>query len=162
MSAPHHPSPADHAATVHDRRRDALVWAFVGLGVALRLFHYLRDPSIWHDEAALVLNVLNKGFLDLLGPLLFADASPPLFLWLERAAVLLGGDSTFAVRLWPLLASCAAVVLMVPLARRLVQPRAVPWAALLAVSDRLLWHASEAKPYSLDVLRHRLAAVLRQ
>jgi hypothetical protein len=153
MSAPHHPSTADRAATVHDRRRDALIWAFVILGVALRLFHYLRDPSIWHDEAALVLNVLNKGFSDLLGPLLFAEASPPLFLCLERAAVLLGGDSTFAVRLWPLLASCAAVVLMVPLARRLLQPRAVPWAVLLlAVSDRLLWHASEAKPYSLDVL----------
>lgn len=153
MSAPPQPCSAARPATVHDRRRDALVWAFVVLGVALRLFHYLRDPSVWHDEAALVLNVLNKGFVDLLGPLLFAEASPPLFLWLERSAVLVGGDSTFAVRLWPLLASCAAVVLMVPLARRLLQPRAVPWAVLLlAVSDRLLWHASEAKPYSLDVL----------
>lgn len=137
----------------HERRQQTLVSIFLALGLALRLFHYLRDPSVWHDEAALVLNVLNKGFVDLLGPLLFAEASPPLFLWLERAAVLIGGDSTFAVRLLSCVASCGALLLMVPLARRVLQPRAVPWAVLLfGVSDRLLWHACEAKPYSLDVL----------
>src|SRR5262249_19722253 len=32
-------------------------------------------------------------------------------------------------------------------------PRAVPWAVLLfACSDKLLWHACEAKPYAVDVL----------
>jgi hypothetical protein len=134
-------------------RASALVWWIVTLGIALRFFHFLRDPSVWHDEAALVLNVLQKGFAELLGPLLFAEASPPLFLWIERAAVLLLGDGTYALRLASLLGSCLAVILMVPLARRILRPAAVPWAVfLLAISDRLLWHACEAKPYSLDVL----------
>src|SRR5438094_2922821 len=49
----------------------------VALGLGLRVYHYARNPSMWHDEAALVLNVLSKGFHELLGPLLFAEASPP-------------------------------------------------------------------------------------
>ena len=32
--------------------------AWVAFGLGLRLFHYLRDPSVWHDEAFLILNVL--------------------------------------------------------------------------------------------------------
>jgi hypothetical protein len=153
MSASPGRCPGDTVATAVDRRECAPAWTFVVLGVALRLLHYLRNPSVWHDEAALALNVIEKNFVALLGPLRFSEASPPLFLWLERAIVLVLGDGTFALRLLSVLASCGAVILMVPLARRVLQPRAVPWAVfLLAVSDRLLWHACEAKPYSVDVL----------
>jgi hypothetical protein len=124
----------------------------VALGLALRLFHYARNPSLWHDEAAVVVNVLRKGFLGLLGPLEFANPSPPLFLWIEKVVAGVLGEETYAWRLVPLLASCAALVLLVPVARRLLRPEAVPWALLLfAVSDRLLWHSCEAKPYALDV-----------
>src|SRR5690349_563314 len=124
----------------------------VALGLGLRLYHFLRDPSVWHDEAALVLNVLDKGFLDLLGTLSFAEAAPPLFLWMEKAATLLLGDGPHALRLVPFLASCAALVLMVPVARRILRPSAVPAALLLlACSDHLLWHSCEAKPYAVDV-----------
>jgi uncharacterized membrane protein len=108
---------------------------------------------VWHDEAAVLLNVLGKDFADLLGPLYFAEAAPPLFLWLERASFLLLGDSTYALRLLPLLGSCAALVLLAWVARQVLSASAVPWAVLfLACSDRLLWHACEAKPYSFDAL----------
>jgi hypothetical protein len=124
----------------------------VALGLALRLFHYLRNPSVWHDEAAVIVNVLERNFLELLGPLRFAEAAPPLFLWAERAVVLLLGESTFALRLLPLLASCASLLLLAWLAHRLLGPRAAPWSVLLfACSEMLLWHACEAKPYALDV-----------
>ena len=123
------------------------------LGLGLRLFHYARNPSMWHDEAALVLNVIGKSFGELLGPLFFAEAAPPLFLWVERTLRLLLGDGTYALRLLPFVASCAALLLFVAVARRLLSRRAVPWAIFLfACSDQLLWHASEAKPYSVDVL----------
>jgi hypothetical protein len=135
------------------RRNWGWTESFVLFGLALRLFHYGRNPSMWHDEAALVLNVLDKSFIELLGPLEFAEAGPPLFLWLERAVFLLGGDGTYALRLPSLLASCAALLLFPRLARQSLRPGAVPWAVLLfACSDHLLWHASEAKPYSFDVL----------
>jgi hypothetical protein len=137
------------------RPRKPIPWTtcLVALGLALRFYHYARNPAMWHDEAALVLNVLAKGFHELLGPLLFAEAAPPLFLWLERAVALTLGESTHALRLMPFLASCAALLLLVAVARRVLRPEAVPWAvALFACSDHLLWHACEAKPYAMDVL----------
>jgi hypothetical protein len=135
------------------RSERAFVGLLVGLGLAVRLFNYVRNPSLWHDEAALVLNVIHQDFSHLLGPLLYAEAAPPLFLWAERAAVLLLGDSTFALRLLPFLAGCGSLLLFVYVARSLLPPRAVPWAVLLfALNDHLLWHAGEAKPYSIDVL----------
>lgn len=132
-------------------RPSAFILPFVAIGLVLRFYHYLRDPSLWHDEAALVINVLDKSFAELLGPLRFSEAAPPLFLWVEKAVSLIAGESLFALRLVPLAASCAALILFVPVARRILHPSAVPWAVLLfAVSDRLLWHASEAKQYSVE------------
>jgi hypothetical protein len=127
--------------------------ALVVLGVVLRCHHYLRNPSIWGDEAAVILNALGKSFGELLGPLLYLQAGPPLFFWAEKASGLLLGDNPYVWRLVPFLASCGALCLLVPVARRVLRPEAVPWAVLLlACSDRLLWHSCEAKPYTLDVL----------
>lgn len=122
------------------------------LGAALRLWHYVRNPSVWHDEAALILNVLHQGYAECWGPLIHAEAAPPLFLWLEKAVIGALGDSTYALRLLPLLASLGTLFLVADLARCLLRPwAAVGAVALLAVSDHLLWHACEAKPYAVDV-----------
>ncbi len=124
----------------------------VGLGLILRIYHFLCMPSVWHDEAALLVNVLRLDFRQMLGPLLIHEAAPPLFLMIERAVMLVFGDSIVALRMVPFLAGCASVVLVALLAKRLLAPHAAMWAvALFAVSDRLLWHAVEAKPYSVDV-----------
>lgn len=129
------------------------IWLLALLGIALRAYHYLRNPILWHDEAALVMNVLTKNFHELLGPLLWHEAAPPLFLWAERAVFLTLGDNLQILRLLPFLASCASMLLMVPIARRCLPPRSIPWALLLfACSEQLLWHACEAKPYALEVL----------
>lgn len=137
------------------------VTLLVVLGLALRAYHYLRNPSMWHDEAALVVNVLGKTFTELWGPLFFSEAAPPLFSCVERAVVLVLGDSTYALRLVPFLASCAALLLFVPVARRVLPASAVPWAVLLAAcSDQILWHACEAKPYAVDVLAATVLAAL--
>src|SRR5260221_10638968 len=74
-------------------------------GLALRSYHYLRVPAVWHDETALVVNVLDNDFASLLGPLRWHEAAPPLFLWVERAVVLILGDDLLALRLFPFLAS---------------------------------------------------------
>src|SRR5262245_9092753 len=133
------------------RRRFLLLLLVIAAAIALRVFHYARDPSMWHDEAALVLNVLQKGFAELLGPLRFAEAAPPMFLWLERTVSLTLGDSTFALRLVPFAVSCLTVLLVARVGRALGGTTLAFWATLLiATSDRLLWHACEAKPYALD------------
>jgi hypothetical protein len=140
----------DPRSSILDRR---LLWLSVAAGLTLRLYHYLRDPAMWHDEAALVLNVLGKSFRELRGPLTFSEAAPPLFLWMEKVLALTLGERTYSLRLVPFAASCVALITLVAVARRLLSPGAVVWVALLAgFSDRLLWHACEAKPYATDVL----------
>ena len=129
------------------------VTAALLLGLGLRSFHYLRGAPIWHDEAAMIVNVLDKNFAELLGPLRFHNPTPPLFLWLEKTVCLLCGDGELSLRLVPFLASCAALFLMVPVARNLLAPPAAAWAVLLfACSEQLSWHACEAKPYAADLL----------
>jgi hypothetical protein len=130
-----------------------LIATVILLGIGLRAYHYLRNPSVWHDEAAVLVNVLPLGFGELLGPLRHAEAAPPLFLWLERATALTLADGTLALRLPPFVASIATLVLIVCTARREAGQTAAFWAGLLAAcSDRLLWHSCEAKPYAFDVL----------
>ena len=123
------------------------------LGLGLRGTHYLLNPVVWHDEAALINNVLGKDFPEYFGRLYYSEAAPPLFLGLEKAAAVALGSSTYALRLLPFLASCAAFVGLAFLGRRLLPAEAVPWLVLLlGTSDRLLWHTCEAKPYAVDLL----------
>src|SRR5256885_816545 len=110
--------------------RKAVVYCALALALGLRLFHYARNPSVWHDEAALIVNVLGKGFRELLGPLFLAEAAPPLFLWTERIATLVLGDGTYALRLLPFAASVGGVLAFFSLGRRLLARAALPWALL--------------------------------
>ena len=128
------------------------MYGVVLLGLGLQSYHFLRQPSLWHDEAALVLNVLSRDFHQLLGPLMLCEAAPPLFLWLERAIVLVLGDGLYALRLVPFVSSCLALLLFARLARHRLPGPAAAWTVLLfACSDRFLWHSCEAKPYATDL-----------
>lgn len=134
-------------------RRTATAAALaVVLGIGLRAYHYLRDPVVWHDEAAVTINVIEKDYAALLGPLRLHQAAPPLFLWVEKATSEAFGDEALAMR-FPLFAiSCLTLILFVPLAWRLLPTSAVAWSVLLfAVSDNLSRHACETKPYAFDV-----------
>jgi hypothetical protein len=125
----------------------------LALGLGLRGYYYFSDPPVWHDEAALIANVLHKDFGDMLGPLYYAEACPPLFLALEKAVTDALGDGTLALRLVPFVAGCVAVFGLLALGQRVLPRRGVLWLALLVgTSPALLWHCSEAKPYSVDLL----------
>ncbi|MFO0866169.1 MAG: hypothetical protein U0744_16225 [Gemmataceae bacterium] len=125
----------------------------LALGVALRGWHFLRNDPMWHDEAALVVNVLEKSYADIWGPRKFNETGPPLFLWTEKAAVAAIGDSTYALRLIPLLAGIAALFVCVRALRPIATPvELLVFALMFGISDRLLWHCTEAKMYSTDAL----------
>lgn len=126
---------------------------FLALGCAARCRQYLAGSSYWYDEAYLLLNIFQKSFTDLLGPLDYSVVLPPLFLWLLRGAYTTLGGSELAMRLPALVTGLAAVGLMVPLGRRLVGGAGwVAAAALVAVSDHALFHACEVRAYSADLL----------
>ena len=125
----------------------------VTVGVGLRAWQAATDRSLLLDEAMLALNVVERGFAGLVGPLDFDQSAPLGFLWAQKSLVLLLGNYDLVHRLIPLLAGCLALVLMARLGRWLLGPiGALAALGLFAVGDRLVYYASEAKPYSTDVL----------
>jgi Dolichyl-phosphate-mannose-protein mannosyltransferase len=135
------------------RRLQLLAVVVLTAGLCLRLYHYLSDPSIWFDEAVLMLNVEGKGYAGLLGPLDDAANGPPLFLWLEKGLLTALGDHPWAWRLPAVTASCLGLLLFFFVARRVLSPAGLVWAVgLFALSDRVLWHTVEVRPYTIDAL----------
>lgn len=140
------------------------VWATAGviaLGFALRLRQYVVNRSLWVDEAALALNILNRSFAELAQPLDYWQGASPAFLWLVKAATLIGGESEPRLRLVPLLASLLTLLVFPLVARSyLSRPAALLALLLLAISERLIYYASEVKQYAMDVLVTLLILVL--
>jgi hypothetical protein len=105
----------------------------VVVGVALRFLEYFSDRSLWIDESVVALNLEARSFPSLFHHLSFYVVAPVGFLLLEKLAITLFGASEYALRAVPLIASLVALTAFVPLARRLLAPRAVPMAVLLCI-----------------------------
>jgi 4-amino-4-deoxy-L-arabinose transferase-like glycosyltransferase len=123
------------------------------LGAAVRLRQYFGCPSYWYDEAYLLLNVFERSYRELLGAIDYNLVIPPGFLWLSRAVYTTCGGGELSMRLPAVASSLAALVLMVPLARRFVGSWArVGPVAFVALSKHAVMHAGEVRPYSTDLL----------
>jgi hypothetical protein len=130
---------------------NSLIWFLVAGGLFLRAWHYAADHTVWYDESVLLVNVMEKDFTGLLGPLHHAVAAPPLFVWLLKSIHLTAGDVTYAWRAVPFVFSVAGLLLTVPLARRVLGPAAAAAAVgLVAVSDGAIWLGCCVKPYAGD------------
>jgi hypothetical protein len=126
-------------------------WFLVVLGIVLRIRQYVFDRSLWNDEASLAINIINRGYGGLTHKLAVEQGAPIGFLWLEKTATELFGNSEDALRLVPLLAGIASVLLFRRLANRLLTPvPALVALGLFAVSPSLVYYASEAKQYGFD------------
>lgn len=124
------------------------------LGVALRLWQYGANASLWADEANLALNIIERSPRTILGPLDYRQVAPPGWLLLEKAAVAALGDGELVLRLVPLLGSLLALPLFWSVARRVLPPGAPPVLALglLAVGIPFIDYAAQVKPYATDVV----------
>ena len=123
-------------------------WLFIILcnGVLLRLAYYIENLSVWHDEAAMIVNVLFLDYGEMFGPLIHSEAAPPLFLVVERLLVDVAGDSELTLRFLPCLASITSLLLFQSMAKRSVGWHSTLVAVILmAVSDRLLFHSVRSK-----------------
>ncbi|MEM7114745.1 MAG: glycosyltransferase family 39 protein [Chloroflexota bacterium] len=129
-----------------------MLWLLAVLGTVLRLIQYARKRPLWEDEARLALNIIDRSYAELLTPLSYNQAAPPLFLLLEKAAQQLFGDGELALRLIPLLVSIVALWLFAYLAREFLTPPFTLIAlALFATAPRLIYYSSEVKQYGVDV-----------
>jgi len=122
------------------------------IGVVLRLIQYSLNRSLWLDESLLALNIVNKSFLELLGPLDYFQVAPIGFLFIEKALLLLLKNNEYILRLFPLVAGIVSLFLFYHLARRCIREEgALIAVGLFSLSGHLIYYSSEVKQYSSDV-----------
>ncbi|UOR05463.1 glycosyltransferase family 39 protein [Hymenobacter aerilatus] len=129
-------------------------WLLLACGVALRLFHFFDNRSLWIDEVYVANSLIRMNFEQLAQPALeYEQKAPILFLWLCRLSVLLFGKQEMALRLVPLLCSLGALALFVPVSRRVLPPLGAAVAmGILALAPPLIYHSVEIKQYSAELL----------
>ncbi len=124
-----------------------ILYSLIGVGVVLRLFHYLANRSLWVDEAMLANNIVSRSFWQFLEPLDCNQYASFGFLVVEKLNVLLFGNTEYALRAFPLLAGILSLFLFYKVAKHFISPSAIPIAlGLFVVSDRLVYYSSEVKP----------------
>ncbi len=128
--------------------------AFVlAVGIAMRAVLYFARPSLLLDEVRLSLNVAARSWSGLLRPLDYDQTAPPLFLWAEKLATVVGGVNEYSLRAIPFLASIAVLPLVYFLAQRVLKERgAVLATALASFSPLFLQYTRQVKPYAIDVV----------
>jgi hypothetical protein len=128
-------------------------WAFVWLGVILRVVTFALDFPLWGDEAFVAVNFITRSYTDLLRPLDYGQVCPLLFLWLELTAVKLFGFSEWSLRLIPTMCSVVSVFLFAHVAGRLTRgPARLLAVGIFAVAYYPIRHGAEVKQYSTDLL----------
>jgi hypothetical protein len=133
--------------------RRQVLWAIVAMGAALRIFQYASDTSLWFDELSIVRNLVNRSASRLLlEPLGYDQVAPVGFMVGEKAVGGILGTSDLAFRFPLLLIGLAALVLFLPLARRLLDGYAVPFAvATFAIGAPFIRYSAEIKSYGIDM-----------
>jgi hypothetical protein len=127
--------------------------AALGIGIALRLLDYLRAVSFNIDEARIALNLGMRSPLHLLPPLDHNQSAPLLYLWAEKLAASAFGLGELGLRSVPLVAGIAALLLLLPVARRLLDPDGALLAvALAAVAPGLVQYSAILKQYEVEAL----------
>ncbi|MGO9915427.1 MAG: ArnT family glycosyltransferase [Isosphaeraceae bacterium] len=138
-----------------------LCWAFVVFGLLVRLVRFLVVYPIWHDEAFLAVNFLDRGYRDLLRPLDYAQVAPVWYLWIELTAVRLFGFSEWSLRLFAAICGLASVLVFRHLASRVLRGAALLLAvAVFATAFHPIRHSAEVKPYASDLLASLLLMTL--
>lgn len=126
--------------------------ALVGLGIALRLRRWLANIGLKIGESELALNLVHRGYTDLLRPLDYDQGAPIGFLWTVKLALETAGNDERVLRAVAILAGVGSVPLFWALAHRALPRRAALLAlGLFAIAPKLVAHAAEVKQYSSDV-----------
>lgn len=127
-------------------------WGMIALGLILRLRLYFSGRSLWLDEAMLALNIVGRDFVGLMRPLDYDQGAPLAFLLTDKLVTTLWNSRELALRLFPLLTGCLALIFFFLLVRRILNPLgALAALGLFAVNPQLIYYASEVKQYSSDV-----------
>ncbi len=140
-----------------------LIAVLTSLAFGLRLYR-LDAQSLWLDEGSTWVEVMSKGWLALFAELFSPNAGYPLYHLLLKAWVFVAGDSEWALRFPSALAGALAVLVLMAATSELCAASGqandgyalAAAGALAAFSPYALWHAQDAKVYSLLILASAL------
>ena len=134
------------------RARHLQLLAGITLAGAVLRFATLDVQSYWLDEVATV-NILHKGFGDMLSAVNAGESTPPLYYIVAWVWAKVFGTGEYGLRALSALFGTATIPLAYILGRELVSRRAgLIAAALCAFNSLLVWYSQEARSYSLMVL----------
>ena len=91
-------------------------------GAAVLIYWWRAARPLWVDEEMLALNVRDRTFTELLGPLWLDQAAPLGWLALERTALLTFGLTERAMRLLPVLFGVSTLLTCLWIGRRWMTP----------------------------------------
>jgi len=143
---------------IKQRWFEVLLSTVVAIGLMWRLCFYFWDVSLWHDELLLALNIVERGPIELMGPLDYNQAAPLLFLLVVECFTLLFGDAEWVLRLLPCLSGCMAVVWMAYFGWKYLDRGVALFACgLIAFANPLTMYTVQFKQYSGDLLASVIA-----
>ena len=132
------------------RWADLAVFVAAG-GCVLMLVEWAAARPLWLDEQMIALNVRDRSFSGLAGPLWLGQSAPLGWLILLRATILAFGTSELALRVVPVLFGMATLWVAVWIGRRWLTPLAAVALVVLCLFGRWLSHYPlEVKHYSAD------------
>jgi hypothetical protein len=142
------------ASVFRSPSRETILTAAVAAGLALRVWQYAANPSLWYDELSIARNLTQLSLRELVsGPLLYTQVAPVGFIATLKIETLVFGTSDLALRLIPFLCGIAALLLFRRLAERALDGTAATISvALFALAPPLIRYTTELKQYGLDVL----------
>lgn len=139
------------------------VWITVAVGILLRLIYYMGNRSLWGDEAAIAVNILEKDFNSLAQPPLLYDQQAPLFFLysLKLLTVLFDDTSEWVLRFFSFICGITAVVLFYSFAKKVLP---IAWVLIAQICFSfclfLIYYSAEVKQYQTEVLANIIAYLI--
>ena len=127
---------------------------FAVIAIRFSLFFGV-DKSLWLDEAALAINILDKGFGEFFSPLIYSQAAPPLFLILTKLLTVVFGAGEKVLRFIPFLCGLLSIFAFYFLLKEVFKkcPRIAYFGTFIfSFGFSFLYNSIEFKPYTTDVL----------
>ena len=139
-------------AAPNERQATITTWVFgfaIAAGVLARLVQYAQRRPLYIDDVQLMLNIVTRGYRELLQPLVLEQSAPALFLWIQRLIISVFGVSDVTFTLTSLGVGLALLPIAWVCARRIVDRETSLLAiAILAVAPPLIYYATSAKQYA--------------
>lgn len=88
------------------------LWSSIIIGIIARIALYVINPTLWLDESALTLNILDFKFHELLRTDRFSQSAPFAYLLVEKLLTSFVGIQEYVLRLPAFIAGLAAIFLL--------------------------------------------------